>query len=129
MNSKKKKIYLAHSSKYDYQANLYQPIKSSNLNNEYEFTYLLDQPIFLPNTKETIKSFDAVVAEIGYPSTGAGIEIGWADAFRVPLVLIHSSEYQPATYYKELTEYIIAYNSNADMIAKLQDTLSLLFKR
>jgi len=69
---KKPKIYLAHSSKYDFQSELYQPIKQSSLMNDYDFVFLLDTPNFLPNTKELIKSYDAVVAEIGYPTTGGG---------------------------------------------------------
>lgn len=123
---KKPKIYLAHSSKYDFQSELYQPIKQSALMDDYDFVFLLDTPDFLPNTKELIKSYDAVVAEIGYPTTGAGIEIGWADAFGIPLIFIHKDDFKPAAYYYDMGENIISYVSSGDMIEKLQQVLKHL---
>ncbi len=40
------------------------------------------------NSKETIKSCNAMIADVSIPSHGVGIEIGWADAFNVPVILI-----------------------------------------
>lgn len=91
-------IYLAHSSKFDYKKDLYEPIKRSNLASLYDFIYLMDNPGNLPNTKEMIRKFHAVIAEISYPSTGAGVEIGWADAFDMPIILIHNNTYNPPEY-------------------------------
>lgn len=122
----KPKIYLAHSSKYDFQSEFYQPIKQSPLMDD--FVFLLDTPDFLPNTKKLIKSYDTVVAKIGYSTTGGGIEIGWADAFNVPLILIHNKNFHPAPYYSDMSENIISYDSPEDMVGKLQKILKRLFR-
>ena len=97
--------------------------------NNYDFTFLLDQSNYLPNTKELIKSYDAVVAEISYPSIGTGIEIGWADAFRVPLILIHKEDFRPAPYYNDLSKDIIKYVSTKDMLIKLDKVFQTVFPR
>jgi hypothetical protein len=116
----KPKVYLAHSSKFDYKNDLYLPIKRSSLPSLYEFIYLLDNPQNLPNTKDMIQTFQVVIGEISYPSTGAGIEIGWADAFGIPIILIHNQSYSPPDYYKTLSSYIIEYDNSEkipDLIA------------
>lgn len=114
----KPSIYLAHSSKFDFKNDLYEPIKRSNLADIYDFIYLMETPGNLPNTKEMIRSFNAVIGEISYPSTGAGIEIGWADALGIPLVLIHNQSYNPPEYYKTISSYVSEYD-NAENIPEI----------
>lgn len=70
------KIFVAHSSMFDFINKLYIPLWGSRLNTLHD--------IFLPQengheevTKELIKSCDLVIAEVSMPSTGAGIELGW----------------------------------------------------
>lgn len=103
-------VYLAHSSKFDFKNKLYEPIKRSKIGNLYDFIYLMDNPGNLPNTKEMIQTCQAVIGEISYPSIGAGIEIGWADAFDIPLILIHNHSYNPPEYYKTFSSYLLKYD-------------------
>lgn len=111
----KPQIYLAHSSKYDFQNELYKPIKASLLMSDYDFIFLLDTPNYLPNTKELIKTYSLVIAEMSYPSTGAGIEIGWADAFNIPIILIHNELFNPPPYLKTMSPFILKYNKANDI--------------
>jgi hypothetical protein len=84
------KIYVGHSSGYDYQNELYKPIRASQLNNEYTF--------LLPHEKSTelfpsleffrTKQIDLFIAEVSYPSTGLGIELGQASLYAIPIVCI-----------------------------------------
>jgi len=70
------KIYLAHSSKYDFKNELYKPLQSSKLDKEHEIYYLYDVTETPGSTKEIIKNSDLVIAEASYPSVGMGIELG-----------------------------------------------------
>ncbi len=74
------KVTVVHSSKFNFQDELYTPIRTSELNSKYDF--------FLPhaggrevNTKAEIRGPDLVVAEVSYPSMGEVIELGWAESW------------------------------------------------
>ena len=41
------------------------------------------------HTKEDIESSDLIVAEVSIPSTGSGIELGWANAAGKPIIAFH----------------------------------------
>lgn len=41
-------------------------------------------------SKEIIRTSDAFIADVSEHSTGSGIEIGWADSFDIPIMLIFS---------------------------------------
>ncbi|HIH38972.1 hypothetical protein J4460_05700 [Candidatus Woesearchaeota archaeon] len=40
------------------------------------------------NEKEIIMSCDAAIFDVSHPSTKIGIELGWAHAYRVPIILL-----------------------------------------
>ena len=69
------KIYVSHASSYDYRGELYEPLKLA----------LPDHELFLPHEKsndvsqearDIIEACDIVLAEVSYPSTGQGVELG-----------------------------------------------------
>lgn len=73
------KIYVSHTSSYDYTNQLYTPLRLSKLNSRHEI-FLPHEPNEVPiNTKAIIEACDIVLAEVSYPSTGQGIELGWAN--------------------------------------------------
>ena len=82
------KIFIAHASSYDYKNELYLLIRKSYLNNEHEIILPIENGREVI-TKEMIKSCDLVIAEVSYPSTGMGIELGWADIFKIPIYCIY----------------------------------------
>lgn len=57
---------------------LYEPLWASSVNEQCEifFPYESDETV---NSKEKIKECDAVFAEVSFPATGLGIELGWAE--------------------------------------------------
>lgn len=82
------KVYLGHSRSFDFQNELYKPLCESKVNVQYEFILpheISDAPY---NSLEKIKEFGAMIAEVSFPSTGLGIEIGWASAAHVPLLFL-----------------------------------------
>jgi nucleoside 2-deoxyribosyltransferase len=80
-----KTIYVAHYTKYDFEKELYEPLKKIT---NYEFIFPHDKSIVPESSKNKIKKCDAILAEVSYPSTGTGIEIGWADSFKKPIIFI-----------------------------------------
>lgn len=59
------KIYISHSSEYDYLNRIYNPIKKSNLTENNDFVFPHENKII--NTKEVIASSNLVIAEVSLP--------------------------------------------------------------
>ena len=78
------------------------------------------------HTKETIQQSDVVVAEISYSSTGAGIELGYAHSFGVPIIALHEVGNLGTTSVAYLTTTILEYQDEEDMITKLTEALRSL---
>lgn len=83
------KIYISHSTQYDYINKIYKPIKDSNLSQENIFFLPHEDKNKIPNTKDIILDYDLVIAEVSLPSTGQGIELGWANYAKIPILCMH----------------------------------------
>ena len=72
------KIYVGHSTKYDYKNEIYKPLLDSILSKKVEFIlpHNTDKTF---NSKEVIENSNLFIAEISEPSLGLGIEIGRAE--------------------------------------------------
>ncbi len=118
------KIYITHATSFDYRNELYSPLRKSKLNMLHE--------IILPHensnqhfpSKELMSTYDLVIAEVSFPSTGQGIELGWADTCNTPIVCFYKSDKNPSSSLKALSNTFIEYTSSEDMIGKLEDYLS-----
>lgn len=117
------KIYVSHSTAYDYTAELYEPLKRE-FAGLHEITFPHDAGTDF-NSSEAIKSADLVLAEVSYPSTGQGIELGWANVARVPIVCIHKSGTTPSSALRHIAKEIVGYADEADMI----NTVSRLLRK
>lgn len=113
------KIYLVHSSKYNFREELYKPLQNSDLNKKYEIIYLYDQTDTPGSTKDLINSCDLVIAEVSLNSIACGIEIGWANSFDIPLVFIHKKDATPSKFLPLLSTNIISYNDSDDLVDNL----------
>jgi len=119
------KIFVAHSSNFDFKNELYKPLRESALNIKHE--------ILLPQekgreiiTKDIIKSLDVFIAETSYPSTGQGIELGWADIFNIPIICIFKEGTKISQSLRYVTDNLIVYKHTEDMIDKLDRALKKL---
>ena len=82
------KIYIAHSREFDYEKELYRPIRSNQS--------LPQRDIILPHEdgqninfgREFYSQLDLVIAEVSYPATGLGIELAWTYDAHVPIICI-----------------------------------------
>ncbi len=112
-------IYISHSGNYDYDSELYSPIKESALASAHQF--------FLPHepknagilAKEELQRTDILVAEVSYPSTGQGIELGLASVVGVPVACFYKAGTKPSNSLRFVTDQIIEYSSIHDLLTKI----------
>lgn len=119
------KLYLAHSGGYDYRNELYAPIKKL-LGAEHTIILPHDEHKDGINSKDIIPQCDVVLAEVSHPSTGQGIEIGWADASNIPIICFHQSDKVASSALNFIDCLIITYENQTDMIEKLDAEINEL---
>jgi len=120
------KIYVTHSTAFNYQQELYQPIRQCDFLQQYEFILpheFNEQPF---NSKDAINSCDLVVAEVSYPSTGQGIELGWANMLQKPVVCIYQRDKQISSSLKIITEVFEPYVTTEEMLRVIKGLLKFL---
>lgn len=120
------KIYFSHSAHFDFNRELYEPIKASPLFTEHEFVLPYDDPEKSGSTKDMIKNCDVVMAEVSIPSTTQGIEIGWADTLGKPVVCVSKAGEQVSLSLQWVTNYFVEYEGPSDLIEKLNQGLRFL---
>jgi len=119
-------IYISHSGAYDYENELYKPIKGSALAQIHTF-FLPHEPENLDtDAKVELKHTDVLVAESSLPSTGQGIELAQADAAGVPIICFYKTGSKPSSSLRFVTNKVIEYNDSNDFFVKLQAELSNL---
>ena len=116
------KIFLAHASSFDFKDKLYKPLRESELNNLHE--------IFLPQetdkeviTKDIIGTCGLVIADVSHPSTGMGIELGWANVQNVPIVCIYEKGSTPSSALTYICDKFLMYTDHENMIEDITGVL------
>ncbi len=118
-----KKIYVCHSTAFDFQKELYEPLRQSDLTTEYDFVFPHDK-VDIGNSKDIIINSDIVLAEVSYASTGMGIELGWANMIGKPIVAIYSESYKPSSSIHIVADSLISY-TNKNFIENISVHLRL----
>jgi len=116
------KIYLGHSTGFDYRRELYEPIMNSEIgkNNEIICPHLSKEA---KDSKTAISECDLFVAEVSYPSTGMGIELGWANIFGKPIICVYKTGTKISDSLKIITDKFMGYSSADELIAGLEKYL------
>lgn len=78
----------------------------------------------IANTKEIISNSDLVIAEVTLTSTGQGIELGWADYSKTPILCIYEKRTQISSSLKFITDQFLEYENTEDMIKKISNFLN-----
>lgn len=116
-------IYISHSSGYDYENELYTPIKESELAAIHHF-FLPHEPENIDtDAKEELKQTDVLVAEASLPSTGQGIELAQAEAAGVPIICFFKTGTKPSSSLRFVTDTVIEYRDINDLFAQLRAKL------
>lgn len=113
------KIYLSHAGDYDYERELYEPLKKSRLLVGHEVFFPHDQQNGQVNTRELIKHCDLVLAEVSRPSTGQGIELGRADAAGVPVLCVYRKGAHISGSLQFVTKQFLEYTDTDDLLTRL----------
>ncbi len=114
------KIYVGHSTKYDYKNEIYKPLLESSLSKKVEFIlpHNTDKTF---NSKEIIENSDLFIAEISLPSLGLGIEIGRAEMKGKKILCICNDKDKVPSSLKYVNVDVITYSDRNDMIRKIEE--------
>ena len=117
------KIYVAHSREYDYINELYLPIR--NHAGFEKHTIILPHEVSnqSSNSRDFYKDIDFMIAECSYPSTGMGIELGWAYDDHIPIYCIHKNHMKISNSINAVTQNIFEYTSIEEMIQIIEDII------
>ena len=118
-----KKIYVIHSTAFDFENDLYKILKK---NNEFEFIFPHAKENELKDSRELIAGSDVVLAEVSYPSTGSGIEIGRAECAGVPIVAIFKKSSKVSSALKFVTSSFIEYEDLEKDFEKIRKILNTI---
>lgn len=122
-------IYVSHAGgDYDYEHELYEPIRSSELARASRFFLPHEPNNIAVHAGDELKHTDLLVAEASFPSTGQGIEIGQAKAMGVPVVCFYKSDAKISSSLRYVTNRVIEYTDTSDLLAKLQYEINQLNK-
>lgn len=118
------KIYVGHSSSFDFHRHLYKPLRSSNLNKQHEIVLPHEFSEDQYNPKGFLKKCDLMIAEVSHPSIGLGIELGWADIFETPIVCVYQRRSNISDSVGTVASEMLEYKDASDLVKKLSDCIS-----
>jgi hypothetical protein len=118
------KLFFAHSKHFDYQLELYQPLRESPLNSQHEILLPHDPPDKDQNSRVEIANCDIIFAEVSLPGTGLGMCLGWADAAKKPIVCLYRTGSQVSNSLQYITDTFIEYTDSKDFIEKVTKYLA-----
>lgn len=115
-------IYVSHSTSFDFKKELYEPLKEFSKEKSVTFILPHEGETFI-NSKEIIKNAKLVIAEVSLPSTGQGVELGWANLFGKEIFCFYKKGFKPSSSLREVTSSIFEYESSDSLIQQIQKLL------
>src|SRR5438034_694724 len=92
-----------------FKDDLYKPLRESELNKTAEIILPHENENFF-DSKEGLKNVDFMIAEVSYPSTDLGIELGWASIYGIKIIAIYKSEAKVSSSVKHIANHLVEYN-------------------
>lgn len=123
------KIYISHSKQLDYVKNLYKPIREDKELQKYEIILPHEITSESANTREFYKSLSVVIAEVSYPATGMGIELGWAYDDEIPLYCLYQRGHKISGSLKVICNHFIEYTSQAELLSLVKKIIEEVEKK
>lgn len=118
-------IYISHSRNFDFQKELYEILQNSSLAQKYELILTHKDSSKPYPTKDLIlnKKCGLVLAEVSYPATGQGIELGWADIAEIPIICISKKDHKVAGSLKVISNNFLEYSDLADILGEIEQMI------
>lgn len=104
---------------WNYEKKLYQPLRSSSLNKNHNFILPHEFQINPIHSRDLIINADLILAEVSHPSTGLGIELGWANAAGRQILCLHQHQTTASLAIKTICSEFISYQDSSDLIEQL----------
>lgn len=119
------KIYFPHSKQLEYES-LYRAIRASAFLAKHTCILPYEKNVNPQESKSIIKDCDLVIAEVSYPGTGLGIELGWAEGFGKRIICIYKYDFHIAGSLKYVSEDFISYLDFHELMEKLETAITEL---
>jgi len=117
-------IYVVHLRNFDFKKELYEPIRQSSMNSKHTFILPHENSNKPFRSKDYLKNkANLVIAEVSKPSTGLGIELGWADIYNVPVVCAYRKGSKIAGSLKIISKNFIEYSNSKELIYEIEKYL------
>ncbi len=114
------KIYLGHSRHYDYENLLYRPIRAATGLSQYDIILPHETTSASNNSRDFYQNLDLFIAEVTYPATGLGIELGWAFDSGTPICCIYQAGAKVSGSLYAVTNQFYEYKDSADLVQLIQ---------
>ncbi len=118
------RIYVTHSKSFDFKKELYLPLRNSSLNSLHEIVLPHEKGDNIFDSKNLIPTCDIIIAEVSYRSTAQGIELGWANTAKVPIICVYKQKTTPSNSIKVVSNIFLEYKDSEEMIKKIEDALA-----
>ncbi|MBI2410407.1 MAG: hypothetical protein HYV32_00730 [Candidatus Kerfeldbacteria bacterium] len=110
------KIYIGHATSFDFHNELYTIIRDSEIHQQHEIILPHEKSNEQFSSKVLFQSgCDLMIAEVSWPSTGLGIELGWADMYRIPIVCIYRKGSKVSGALTAVSQYFLEYENPSDI--------------
>ncbi|MDO8620493.1 MAG: hypothetical protein Q7R64_04055 [bacterium] len=120
------KIIITHASSFDYEKEFYEPLKKAVEGTGHELVFPHVWHEQNKSTKEFLKDAGAVIGEVSYPSTGQGIEFGWADTMNIPILFVRKEGAKSSSGLRYLKGEYLDYADLDDLVRKLRSWFTAL---
>jgi len=119
------KIYLTHSTNFNFDKDLYEPLRKSSLFTEHTVILPHEKANFT-HSRESIESSSVVIAEVSHPSIGEGIELGWANKSNIPIICVYKEGKKISPALRTVSNVFLQYKTVEDMIDKVTTALTAI---
>lgn len=120
-----KHIYVTHSKNFNYEAELYKPLKASRLNKRFSFLLSSDFENF-SIARDVIRKVDCLICEVTYPTIEIGVEMEWARNLNIPIVCAAFKGTGVSKDVRMLSHKVIEYNCSEDLMLQLEIAIAEL---
>ena len=117
------KIYVAHAFDYpDFRNELYKPLRKIK---EVDFIFPYENNDVPSSTKNIIKGVNMMICDVSSQKLGTGIEIGWADAFGVPIIFIYKTGSKLSRSLDIVSNKFIEYNRVENILDEIGELICM----
>lgn len=120
------KIYVSHSREFDFEKELYEPLKNAPFFKDHTFVFPHENADEAYPTRQFFKSGECslVLAEVSYPSTGQGIELGWANLLDIPIICHYKDGTTPSGSLALISSRLIMYTDKENLVEDIAKVLA-----